>query len=127
MRLRQLQRLRRAFARGARHHHLRDARLARALQHRIEVVVETVVAEVGADVDELHAAKFSNRDDALLVEAASASSSFDPCTETESSRLKPLLRKAMRRLCLRRARLPHHRTAAGDTRFPRAPSAAGAR
>ena len=50
----QLQGLRRALARSAGDDHLRDPGIARALQYRVEVVVETVVAEVGADVDELH-------------------------------------------------------------------------
>ena len=56
MRLRQRQRLRRMLAAGAGDHHLRHAGVARALQHRVAVVVEAVVGEVGADVDQVHAA-----------------------------------------------------------------------
>src|SRR5690606_36374949 len=35
-------------------HHLHHPRRARALQHRVAVVVEAVVGQVGADVDEVH-------------------------------------------------------------------------
>ena len=58
MRLGQGQRLGRMLAAGAGDHHLHDARIARALQHRVAVRVEAVVGEIGADVDELHAAEF---------------------------------------------------------------------
>src|SRR6478672_9653597 len=61
MRLRKLQRLRRALARRAGDHELHDARVASALQHCIQVMVETVVAQVGADVDELHAGSLAIR------------------------------------------------------------------
>ena len=42
------------LAAGAGDDHPRHAGIARALQHRVAVVVEAVVGEVGADVDELH-------------------------------------------------------------------------
>ena len=51
---RQDQRLRRMLAAGAGDHHLRHTHGARALQHRLAVVVETVVSEVGADIDQGH-------------------------------------------------------------------------
>src|SRR3546814_4132868 len=54
MRLGQRQRLLRALAAGAGNDHLRDAGRARARQHGIEVMGETFVAQIGADVDKLH-------------------------------------------------------------------------
>ena len=59
MRLGQRQRLRRMLAAGAGDHHLHHAGVARALQHRVAVVVEAVVGEVGADVDQFHAHSLS--------------------------------------------------------------------
>ena len=46
----------RAFAAGAGHHHLHHAGRAGARQHRLDVVGEAFVAEVGADVDQVHGA-----------------------------------------------------------------------
>lgn len=54
--LRQLQGQRRVLAAGAGNHQLRHAGIACALQHRIAIAVERVVGEVGADIDQLHAA-----------------------------------------------------------------------
>lgn len=47
-----LQRMARPGAAGAGHHHLHDAGRARPRQHRLEIVRETFVAEVGADIDQ---------------------------------------------------------------------------
>ena len=58
MRTRQRQRRARAFAAGAGDHHLHDAGRARALQHRLEVVAEAFVAQVGADINELEGSGF---------------------------------------------------------------------
>ncbi|MNL83292.1 hypothetical protein D3C87_2109010 [compost metagenome] len=55
MRPRQGQRLRRVLAAGAGDDHLRHALFARALHHRLAIVIEALVGQVGADVDELHA------------------------------------------------------------------------
>jgi hypothetical protein len=41
---------------GPGHEHLRDPVVARALDHRVAVAVETIVGQVGADVDPLHGA-----------------------------------------------------------------------
>ncbi len=51
---RQRQRVLTAGARGPGDHHPLDAMLARTLQHRIEVMPEGFVGEVGADVDQVH-------------------------------------------------------------------------
>ena len=54
MRLREFERARRAFAARTGHDHARHAGSARAFERGIEIVDETFVAEVGADVDQLH-------------------------------------------------------------------------
>jgi len=55
MLLRELQRHRRVLAAGAGDDHLHHAGLACACEHGVAVVVEGVVGEVGADVDQIHA------------------------------------------------------------------------
>ena len=57
--LRQRQRFGRVFAAGAGNDQLRNAGRTCAFQHRVAIPVEAVVGEVGADVDELHAAILS--------------------------------------------------------------------
>ena len=49
-----LKRLPRTLATGAGHDQLHDTRRLRPGQHRIEVVGETFVAEISADIDEFH-------------------------------------------------------------------------
>ena len=57
----QRERLGRVFAAGAGDHHPGDTGRAGAREHGIAVVVEAVVGEVGADVDEGHGVDCTSR------------------------------------------------------------------
>jgi hypothetical protein len=61
------QRLPGALAAGAGHHHPDDACFARTREHGGEIVRETLVAQVGADVDQVHGIAHENPA-AILVE-----------------------------------------------------------